>query len=914
MATSALPETLRSVTSTKIQELKKQRDQYEASKKQIIRTLKTCTNDLDRTRSLLEGACRQGSIHVVKDDDPRDDDSEDENAAHYPKTDVARNRRNQQLFLRQAGKDPAFTPDLVLQIHDDLAEHLRLKTIQHEHAQFFSELVTEWLSNPQEEKLAIGEGSLDDSAFESVGRKEMHEQRSQWESIVFTKSDINESEVQAYLDKLFKSEPPVAQNFKDLHKVTKDYCSTLRSTSDLFNVDQLTTTIKSLANADLLSNEKVAILKSFQNNPAVLQEVADVLNMRFTSLETWKWSTVDGAIPVEPRLALNKKYRIFMDEDILDALLLHTIGMKWAVHFRSSLTAFFQSPAWHTVGKGIPQADRDRRRYFLGEEGNTFSVDTKRKEQYEEDYFMSQLPISEAEGTRGYDSDETSATARKNPVETKQSLLHLLITEALVAKHLRPGTSHAVIQSDFQWFGPSLPHSTVFAVLKFFGVDQTWLDFFREFLQVPMRFVQDGPHGQIHVRQRGIPISHALSDVFGELILFVMDFAVNRSTQTHLYRLHDDFWFWGNEDVCSRGWATMTEFANVMGIQFNKEKTGSVVFDFARTSDHKIDSSSELDVQMGDETTPAKQPYLPQGDVRWGFLRLDSANTRFVIDQNMVDEHIKELQRQLSHCKSIFAYVQAYNSYLARFFTNNFGKPSYAFGRDHIDNMIETFARIENVLFPGGSVSQHLARIAQEKFGVKEIPDGVWYWPVEMGGLEVRNPLVPLFCMRETMRRSAQKILSKCLDEEERSYLKAKAAFDSDIKKYGRKLSHPHTLPSFGDEFMSKSEYLQHREQCSTDFRVAYDRLLQVPAEFAVHETKEIMSWLDKLPSATTANRSSPEKIGDFDDMTPYWRWILAVYGAQIVEKYGTLQIVDAAQVPLGVIGILKSGKIRWQG
>ncbi|KAJ9601944.1 hypothetical protein H2200_013503 [Cladophialophora chaetospira] len=905
MASSALPETLRSVTSTKIQELKKQRDQYEASKNQIIREVKPCTDDLERTRKLLEGTCRQAGIPVVKDDSSDDDDSHTSASS-----DLANTRRNQQLFLRQAAKDPAFAPELVAQIHDDLAEHLQLNSVQHEHAQFFSELVTEWLSDTKTSGPGQSEATvMEDSSFESVGRKEMHEQRAQWESIVFTASDVDDRAVQNYLTQLFKAPGTVAKHFEEMETSTRKFCNSLRFTAELFDTDDLKNAIRGLLKTDLLSDEKAAILKSFQHNAAVLQEVADVLNMRFKSLETWKWSTTNGAISVEQRRQLNGKYRVFMDEDILDALLLHAIGMKWAVHFRSCLTHFFESAAWRTAARGIPQTDRDRRRWFLSEDSSPVeTVEAKRKEQYAQDYFMSQLPITESEGTRGYDSDEDTGSARKNPIETKQGLLHLLITEALVANHLRPGVSHAVIRSDFEWFGPSLPHGTIFAVLKFFGVDTVWLGVFQEFLQAPMRFVQDGPDGQYHTRQRGVPMSHALSDAFGELILFVMDFAVNCATQSYLYRLHDDFWFWGTEDLCIRGWQAMTTFASVMGIKFNQEKTGSVVFNNGINSE--VDrKQSDLGADEGRSLTTDVR--LPKGDVRWGFLRLEAARAQFVIDQQMVDEHIEELRRQLSHCTSIFSYIQAYNAYLARFFSNNFGKPSYAFGRDHIDNMINTLVRVQNALFPDQSVTAYLGKLARERFGVQDVPDGVWYWPVQLGGMELRNPLVALYCMRETMRQSPQRILAKCLDAEEKSYISAKVDFDSHIRNYGRPRKLTSSSPGFGEQFMPKDEYMQYREERSVNLYNAYVRLLDVPTEFEVIQTKEITAWLDKLPNSRSRSAGI---LKSFNSIQPYWKWMLAVYGAQIVEKYGSVQIVDAAQVPLGVITLLKAGKVRWQG
>jgi len=45
------------------------------------------------------------------------------------------------------------------------------------------------------------------------------------------------------------------------------------------------------------------------------------------------------------------------------------------------------------------------------------------------------------------------------------------------------------------------------------------------------------------------------------------------------------------------------------------------------------------------------------------------------------DKHIEELQLQLQDKKSIFSWIQAWNTYAGRFFTSNFGKPANCFGR-----------------------------------------------------------------------------------------------------------------------------------------------------------------------------------------------------------------------------------------
>jgi hypothetical protein len=910
MASAALPETLRSVTSTKIQELKKKRAQYEAFKTAILQQANTCTEERERTTVLLHGICHQARIPVTEEDSSDTDDDQT--------SDSYRQRRNQQLFLRQAGKDPAFAPSLVQGIQEELRQSLDRESVQHEHAQFFCEVVTEWISASQEQKSPQAMAHvMDESSFENVGRKEMHEQRAQWESIVFSKSEVAEADVKEYLNRLFKTKDVVAKAFQEIENDTRSYGASLRNTSGFFDCSYLKATINGVLQTDLLSEEKVAILRTFRNNRDILQEVADVLNMRLTALENWEWTTASGAVPVQQRRQLNGKYRVFMDDDVLDALLLHAIGMKWAVHFKSCLTTFFKSSAWKTPGRSIPNIDRVRRAYFLGGESPLRTVDYERLEHYAKDYFMAQLPSTEDEGPRDYgdeaDSDVEHAD-KKSPLEAKQQLLRLAITEASVARHLRPGVAHAVIRSDFEWFGPSLPHETIFAVLQFFGMPQTWLDFFRQFLQAPTRFVQDGPEGQIQVRQRGVPMSHVLSDVFGELILFVMDFAVNQATQTYLYRLHDDFWFWGTPDVCLRGWQAMADFCTATGIKFNLEKTGSVVFTPVAAQNTSDSSDHDEDFSTGDDDpkpTPAP-PRLPKGEVRWGFLRLDPVSVRFVIDKEMVDKHITELRRQLSCCTSMFSWVRAYNAYLARFFSNNLGQPSYAFGREHIDDMIDTFARIQQAIFPDGSVIEHLSKVADERWGMTGIPAGVWYWPVQMGGLELRDPLIPLFCMRKTMHESRQKILSDALELDESRFFKQKRAFKMPSLR--------HHIPSaisesLDDEFMPKEEYLRYREERSDNLGAAYRRLLTVPAELHIQETKEMTWWLNKLPSADQDPRlSSCGIVGPFKSMQPYWKWTLAMYGAQIVKRYGSLQMIEPAQVPLGVISAMREGRVRWQG
>jgi hypothetical protein len=220
-----------------------------------------------------------------------------------------------------------------------------------------------------------------------------------------------------------------------------------------------------------------------------------------------------------------------------------------------------------------------------------------------------------------YDLEDDDDKPR-SPMETKQFLLHLLSTELLLNTRLHG--DFTCVHSEFESWNPSLPHSTINAVLSFFGLSEKWLRFFRNFLAAPLKFVEDGVSAETKVRKRGAPGAHSLSVICGESILFCLDYAVNQRTHgTQLYRMHDDFWIWSSaHDTVVKGWEAVTEFTKVMGVSLNATKTGTV----------RITGNTK--VPGADQKVPSTiNPVLPEGDIRWGFLHLDPETGRFIIDQ-----------------------------------------------------------------------------------------------------------------------------------------------------------------------------------------------------------------------------------------------------------------------------------------
>jgi hypothetical protein len=855
-----LSQTLSSITAIKLDELSSQRASFEAGKAELLKAVNGEPNQSKKVQILLDRVEDLSSMGRLEDN---------------PLISL----KNTRHFLGQAGRDPSVSTKLQQDWQSKLQNELNIHSLKYEYASLYGRLVNEWLAVSVE---------TPESVFEEVGRKEMHEQRALWEQYVFTAKETDTDAIKTYLGKLFNATPAMKAEYDRLIRKTKDFEKQMAEQTDHFDNVSLGWVIKGLLRSDLVSDEKRKVLQDFLNNKVVLAEVADVLNMRMATLKKWKWDP--AGTPVEQRRQLNGRYRFYHDEDLLQSILLRYIGTKWSIFFKDALEAFTftKSPeAWAKSPAPIPESEKRRREYFLGHgtSGTHNSLDRKRGLHYRNDIFLEQLASKVEEQRGGYDSDSEDATdTRQSGQQITQNLLHTLVAEMIMATRL--GHEPVVVRSDFKWFGPSLPHSTMFNVLQFMGVSDKWVDFFRQALSAPMKFVQDGPDAPVQIRKRGTPISGPLSDMLGETVLFCLDFAFSQRTGgAFLYRLHDDIWFWGSEQTCVTGWNAMTEFAQVMGLDFNEDKTGSVKV--TRKKGH-----------LGQ--IPAS---LPKGDVRWGFLKLDSETGRFLIDQESVDTHIEELRRQLGACRSVFDWIQAWNVYGARFFTNNFGKPAQCYSRDHVDMMLDTFARIQEKLFAstGGSVTSTLKQMITERFGVTDIPEGYLYFPSSMGGLDLKNPFVSLYLVRNKICKNPDKKMDEFLAEEKQAYEKAKALFDKGEVPGASFLPYQTTLEFKDQPFLSFEEYTKFRDQISTGFADVWTELKREPAEENINLTADV--------SGVVGRSNLQWHKADY-----YQRWIIQLYGPDMIPRFGGLNIVEKGLLPTGMVGMFRESRFKWQG
>ncbi|KAL8794441.1 MAG: hypothetical protein Q9195_003028 [Heterodermia aff. obscurata] len=891
MSSSAgiMSQTLQSITNTKISELRQQRETFAALKSKLLASVDSVDEPEARVRLLLTEIAGCTPENGKKLENFEDSDLYG-NIGNLSLKNIRR-------FLDQSRYDTSVPESQLKEWEQELRLLLDQRTHKLDYADLYARLLTEWLADssaavtPPPEATGGEKGESSDEPFELVARTKLQQLREMFESYVFTPLETDTEAIVAHLDNLFQDED-ASKALQRLRREVENIGNSLTATSSPFNDYVLTWCIKGLLKNDLLTEHKKTLLEEFLQNKIVLTEIADVLNMRFAGLEGWGWG--EEGISVEPRKQLNGKYRVMMDEDILQAIFLHYIGLTWSVKTKGALRRIVQNnKVWKKSNIAMSRSEKRRREYFLGSSTTgTQGLAWTKQNKYEMDYFLAQLPDSVEAGARGgYDDDEDDNARAdvKTPFRIRQQLLHQLASELLIHRALHGEV--AVVQSDIQWFYTSLSHSTIFTVLRYFGMPEPWMIFFKTYLETPLKMVHEGHESEVRSRKRGVPIAHAISNFMAEVVLFVLDFAVNQEAQgTLLYRLTDDMWIWGDPATTNDAWKSVRRCVDILGLTINNKKSGSV------------------------HPGTTMCPDLPEGNVTWGFLTLDSGNGRWLIDQTRVDRHTERLKRQLTSSKSIFSFIQLWNSCVGRFFKRTFGEPANCFGREHVDMILDTHKRIQERLFAedsstGRSVTDHLRGLIGERFGVKEVPDAFLYLPEELGGLSLCNPFVPFLIIRDQLLKSPEQPMEDFFEQEKERYRNARDLFhvsggwvpNSRGILVSASERHSSSTTKGEENFMSMTEFTQHRESTSLELKDTYEQLCRTPWTDNINMSTEVLAAMERMTGTSRTRFEGDQK------------WLLQLCSPQLLQRFGGLSIVDKGLLPLGVMTMLRSKRVTWQ-
>ncbi|PPQ85746.1 hypothetical protein CVT25_003064 [Psilocybe cyanescens] len=818
---------------------------------------------------------------------------------------------NLEFWLQQAKKDPSFSREIAEGWASTLEKHIQHNVVRFDAAKLFGNLFNEWLASG-DSVAVVYQASPDEKDTVAKGGSSA-DFKEKLISIIFDDHSVDADKLKEYLEGLFESE----EGTKALDKLRKE----IKSFSYWFKRQPVSNTdvknaISGLLASGLMDEEKRTTLKAFQENAIVIDEIASVLSMRMAGIDSWAWPK--EGIQVEFRRHLNGKYRAFTDPEIIDALLLHYIGVAWQIKLKAALCRIFEGKAWIRPDIPTHKVKEQRKQRLRGDDG-TSSIQAARDEARKNHFFMTQLQDT-ANTPKLYDEagDDQNTKNITDGAAIKQKLLHIMTTECYLNTALHG--SHAAVCSDLEWFGPSLPHTSILTILEFFGMSKTWLGFYKAFLSTPVYFAGDT---ESRVRKRGTPISYSLSVLCGEAVMSIMDFAVNqRANGLYLYRMHDDLWLWdADPKKVADGWAEMNKYAELAGLKFNQKKTGS-----AYVGPPNVSSSK-----------------LPKGDIAWGFLKFDASESRFVINQADVDLHIVEMRRQLASTKSVFGWINAYNKYMAFFMRNFGGIPANCFSKKHILSMIDTLARIQRELFPGsdadgnGGAVGYLRKILKERFGVADLPEGYFYFPIGSGGLELRNTMLELFALHRQGRplssysdhasdneegndsehsdsasepgsddssdlddykvfeedeAMADQKFVKRIENDPKAYKRMKEVWERDEDKRRAR----YYMGVVNDEFMSFEEFTSLRESWLAGWGQSYKHMLKLPETFPLKVVPKLREVMDRWKWSSTSW---------------YEKWVVSMYGEEVMKKFGGLEVVDPKLIPVGMVQLFRSSRMK---
>jgi reverse transcriptase-like protein len=257
-------------------------------------------------------------------------------------------------------------------------------------------------------------------------------------------------------------------------------------------------------------------------------------------------------------------------------------------------------------------------------------------------------------------------------------------------------------------------------------------------------------------------------------------------------------------------------------------------------------------VCVGGEALPLE---LPQRAPRWLLLTLD-AQGRWAADAAGLEVELERARRQIAHASSILERVRLYNATLTHL------EQSLAIaaplGEAHRESVRAAYARCQNTLFGLETDATGMLRgMIRERFvgnGVAAEALEAWlFWPITAGGLG----------LRQAQLRAE-------------SYAEAFARRTRDVT--------PEERP---DDWQRRSN----------PWARYYSSLLTAVSPIAP-EPSAMMETLVK----DFINRGAELSAGQQKTLSPYWRWILYIYGPQILESFGTFRFLFSELVPLQIL------------
>ena len=413
---SLLSQTLQDITTTKLDDLANYRNAFESCRSEVLVQVKQEKDVLRALTVLAEGVKKCFTVNMVHG-------RVTAGATGYSRLEV--DLQNLDRFLAQARYDPSVSHKILEQWHQTLMKHLNVQSLKYSFASLYGQLTNEWLTQNKAALPAPSGDDMETDDFEHVQGGKKMESRLNWERSVFEPAQVDPAAITSLLQALF--EPGGEQ-----HAYLRDAVTRLRAkvqgfelklaSTPNFSKTSLKWVIAGLEASDLLTDEKRAVLRDIKDNSTFLNEIADVLNMRLTALSSWSWGT---EVPLEQRRQVNGSFRVFMHEDLLQAIFLQYIGVRWSVFWKTALRDLLnEHGVWQSACPTLSPEEQARFQAQIGTTRPQNSVQWYREDLYKNDFFLAQLHSSHwrtASGGEGEEEADFEMADITHSARTKQT-------------------------------------------------------------------------------------------------------------------------------------------------------------------------------------------------------------------------------------------------------------------------------------------------------------------------------------------------------------------------------------------------------------------------------------------------------------------------------------------------------------
>jgi predicted DNA-binding protein YlxM (UPF0122 family) len=460
--TATLTQVLRSISLTKVIELEKEIASFEAKKKVILDNANDQKVPAARIKCLLNGVFEL-----------------------FPGERFDDYINNISRFLDQSVYDATFPEKLIEDYETKLRALLETGTTQRKLAELYAKLLKEWMDSGEAEADYV---SIDQRTEDQKLR--LKDLCTTFETVVFEPLHVDCEKIEEQLASLFEGDSGCAEALAELRNSMASFGQQLLENKDPFDEDTVKWCVRNVLGESLLSDEKQRTLHEFLQNEVALQEIADVLNMRFHNVESWNWLAGDAGIPVLPRRDLSGKYRIWQDEDVLQAIFVNFVGVKFGVQLKWALRkAYGSGPVnmWRAKRAAKDILVRERWEFYTNhvKTADNYLQEHRTQEQFDS-FCLIMLPKDvRSNGQSIYDEGEQPA-ANEGPKgsSTKQQLLRVAATEVFLRYRLEGNA--AMIQTDFKWYATALSHDAIFTAMRFIGIPEVWVAWFKSYLEAPL--------------------------------------------------------------------------------------------------------------------------------------------------------------------------------------------------------------------------------------------------------------------------------------------------------------------------------------------------------------------------------------------------------------------------------------------